>query len=93
MKEEEALLEKEEEEKERALLEKLEKEEEERRESDKELHYDYSKRDLGIQQGVDKLNRQDGLETAVKKPVLPFYCSIPIVSRLVSSIFHFHVQL
>ena len=48
------------------------------------LHYDYSKDDLGTgDKAVEKLSkrREDEFETAVKKPALPFYCSIPLVSR------------
>ena len=51
---------------------------------DQVLHYDYKKKDLGTGgKGVEKYStqREDEVETAVKKPALPFYCSIPLVSR------------
>ena len=51
---------------------------------DQVLHYDYKKKDLGTaDKGVEKYGtqREDEVETVVKKPALPFYCSIPLVSR------------
>ena len=46
----------------------------------KQLHYDYEREDLGTGiKGAETYERKDE-QVALKKPALPFYCSIPLVS-------------
>ena len=71
---------------EEVFLDKEYEEEEEdiRKRSTQDKEPDNSNKDLGTEdKGVEKYEnkREDEVDTAVKKPYLPFYCSIPLVSR------------
>ena len=47
---------------------------------EKKFHYDYEREDLGTEdKGVERYERRHE-QVALKKPSLPFYCSIPLVS-------------